>query len=222
MDGSMGSRCRVEGRRFSGNSGCEADRLFEERASSKSSAPRGENIEAGAAGQGRPRGSGIQCRDGAGADGIRVRTASSPRGLGPEGILDADTLACVGCISGPHRRARKIGVQTAPAARFVPVRCSAVSLRPEPVPSARGRCIGCAPGEIPARSLATSTDRLHSENARTPLNKPVPTGLLGVKPTPTTATPTPTTAISCRRRLNRPRRPYLRLQNPKNEGLWSM
>lgn len=47
-------------------------------------------------------------------------------------------------------------------------------------------------------------------------------GLLGVKSTPTTATPTPTTAISCRRRLNRPRRPYLRLQNPKNEGLWSM
>lgn len=123
--------------------------LVEEQAAPRSVALRGENIEAVAAGQKRPRWSGIRCRDGAGADGIRVRTASSPRGLGPEGILDADTLARGIRISGPHRRARKIGVQTAPAARFVPVRCSAVSLRPEPVPSARGWCIGCDPGEIP-------------------------------------------------------------------------
>lgn len=197
--------------------------LVEEQTSPRSSALRGENIEAGAAGQGRPRWSGIRCRDGAGADGIRVRTASSPRGLGPEGILDSDTLARGIRISGPHRRARKIGVQIAPAARFVPARCLAVPLRPKPVPSARRWRIGCDPGGIPARSPAVSTDRLQPENARTPLRtKPVPKGCLGVKPTPTTATPTPTTVISNRRRLNRPRRPYLRLQNPKNEGLWSM
>ena len=120
--------------------------LVEELAAPRSSALRGENIEAGAAGQGRPRRSGIRCRDGAGADGIRLRTASSPRGLGPEGILDSDTLARGSCISGPHRRARKIGVQTAPAVRFVPARCLAVSLRPKPVPSARGWRIGCDPG----------------------------------------------------------------------------
>lgn len=151
--------------------------LVEEQAAPRSVALRGENIVSVAAGQGRPRRSGIRCRDGAGADGIRVRTASSPRGLGPEGILDADTLARGICISGPHRRARKIGVQTAPAARFVPVRCSAVPLQPKPVPSARGWRIGCDPGKIPARSPAASTDRLHPENARIPLRtRPVPKG----------------------------------------------
>lgn len=174
MDGSMGSRCRVEGRRFSGNSGGEVERLFEERASLRCGPLRGvslpeEKNRGRSSGAGGPRRSGIRGRDGAGADGIRVRTASSPRGLGPEGILDADTLARGICISGPHWRARKIGVQTAPAARFVPVRCSAVPLRPKPVPSAQGRCIGCDPGEIPARSPAVLTDRLQSENAQTPL-----------------------------------------------------
>ena len=147
MDGSMGSRCRVEGRRFSGYNGGEVDRLFEERASLRSGPLRGENIEVVAAGQGRPRRSGIRCRDGAGADGIRVRTPSAPRGLGPEGILDSDTLARGIRISGPHRRARKIGVQTAPAVRFVPARYPAVPLRPKPVPSARGWCIGCDLGK---------------------------------------------------------------------------
>ena len=218
-----GSRCRMEGRRFSGNGGCEAERLFEERVSPRSGAPRGENIEAGAAGQGRIRWSGIRCRDGAGADGIRVRTASSPRGLGPEGILDSDTLARGVCISGPQRRARKIGAQTAPAARFVPVRCSAVPLRPKPIPSARGLAhrmrLRGNPGLQP-RSL----DRLSAAGKcpNTPSDETRSEGFWGMKPTPTTATPTPTTAISCRRRLNRPRRPYLRRQNPKNEGLWSM
>lgn len=149
--------------------------LVKEQASPRSSALRGENIEAVAAGQGRPRRSGIRCRDGAGADGARVRTASSPRGLDPEGILDSDTLARGVCISGPHRRARKIGVQTAPAARFVPARCLAVPLRPEPVSSARGWRIGCDPGEIPARRPAASTDHLQPENARIPLRaRPVP------------------------------------------------
>lgn len=38
MDVSMGSRCRVEGRRFSGNSGGEVERLFEEQASLKNRA----------------------------------------------------------------------------------------------------------------------------------------------------------------------------------------
>lgn len=190
--------------------------LVEEQAAPRSVALRGENIVSVAAGQGRPRRSGIRCRDGAGADGIRVRTASSPRGLGPEGILDSDTLARGICISGPHRRARKIGVQTAPAARFVPVRCSAVPLRPEPVPSARGLAHRMRPRGNPCpqpRSLDRSA--AVGECPNTPLTKTRSEGLLGVKPTPTTA-------ISCRRRLNRPRRPYLRLQNPKNEGLWSM
>ena len=152
--------------------------LVEEQAAPRSVALRGENIVSVAAGQGRPRRSGIRCRDGAGADGIRVRTASSPRGLGPEGILDSDTLARGVCISGPHRRARKIGVQTAPAARFVPARCLAVPLRPEPVPSARGWRIGCDLGEIPARNPAVSTDRLHPENAQTFLcPRSIPKGL---------------------------------------------
>ena len=182
MDVSMGSRCRVEGRRFSGNSGGEVERLFEERASLRNRPLRGvllseEKNRGHSSGAGGPRRSGIRCRDGAGADGIRVRTASSPRGLGPEGILDADTLARGVCISGPQRRARKIGVQTAPAARFVPARCLAVPLQPKPVPSARGWRIGCDPGKIPARSPAASTDRLHPENARIPLRtRPVPKG----------------------------------------------
>ena len=197
--------------------------LVEEQAAPRSVALRGENIVSVAAGQGRPRRSGIRCRDGAGADGIRVRTASSPRGLGPEGILDSDTLARGVCISGPQRRARKIGVQTAPAARFVPARCSAVSLRPEPVPSARGLAHRMRPRGNPCpqtRSLDRSSAT--GKCSKIPSKKIRSEGLLGVKSTPTTATPTPTTAISCRRRLNRPRRPYLRLQNPKNEGLWSM
>lgn len=197
--------------------------LVEEQAAPRSVALRGENIVSVAAGQGRPRRSGIRCRDGAGADGIRVRTASSPRGLGPEGILDSDTLARGVCISGPQRRARKIGVQTAPAARFVPARCLAVPLQPKPVPSARGWRIGCDPGKNPCPKPC-SLDRSSASGkcSNTPSDETRSEGLLGVKPTPTTATPTPTTAISCRRRLNRPRRPYLRRQNPKNEGLWSM
>lgn len=44
MDGSMGSRCRVEGRRFSGNSGCEAERLFEERVSLRNRPLRGVSL----------------------------------------------------------------------------------------------------------------------------------------------------------------------------------
>lgn len=166
MDVGMGSRCRVEGRRFSGNSGGEVERLFEEQASLKN---RGRSEEfrspwrknrGRSSGAGGPRRSGIRCRDGAGADGIRVRTASSPRGLGPEGILDSDTLARGICISGPHRRARKIGVQTAPAARFVPARCLAVPLRPKPVPSARGLAHRMRPRENPCpqpRSLDRSS-----------------------------------------------------------------
>lgn len=197
--------------------------LVEEQAALRSVALRGENIVSVATWQGRPRRSGIRCRDGAGADGIRVRTASSPRGLGPEGILDSDTLARGICISGLHRRARKIGVQTAPAARFVPARCLAVPLRPKPILSARGlvhrmrsRGNPCPQNRCLDRSSASG------KCPNTPSDETRSEGVLCVKPTPTTATPTPTTAISCRRRLKRPRRSYLRLQNPKNEGLWSM
>ena len=39
-----GSRCRMEGRRFSGNSGCEAERLFEERASLRNRPLRGVSL----------------------------------------------------------------------------------------------------------------------------------------------------------------------------------
>lgn len=123
--------------------------LVEEQAAPRSVALRGENIVSVAAGQGRPRRSGIRCRDGAGADGIRVRTASSPRGLGPEGILDADTLARGIRISGPHRRARKIGVQTA---------LRSDSFRPDASRYLCGRSRfhppgGCASDATPGRSL---------------------------------------------------------------------
>ena len=197
--------------------------LVEEQAAPRSVALRGENIEVVAAGQGDLDGRGF------GAVTEPVRMVS-------------------GCGRPPHRggSARK-GFWTpirSPAASASPGRtggrgrsASKPSLRPDSFrPDASRYLCGrsrfhppgagasnATPGKsLPAEPLPRPIGCIRKMPEHPSEKDPFRRVLGGVKPTPTTATPTPTTAISCRRRLNRPRRPYLRRQNPKNEGLWSM
>ena len=196
--------------------------LVEEQAAPRSAALRGENIVSVAAGQGDLDGRGF----GAVTEPVRMvsgcgrplhRGGSARKGFWTP-IRSPVAAAFPGRTGGRGRSVSKPPcgpIRSGPiprgtfAAGAGSIRLGlAHRMRPRrnPCPQTRNRDRSSAAGECP----------------NIPPNKTRSDVALGVKSTPTTATPTPTTAISCRRRLNRPRRPYLRLQNPKNEGLWSM
>lgn len=174
--------------------------------------------------EGGASGAGSRCRNGAGADGIRGRTSSFPRSPARDGFLTPIRSSAAVESSNCSGASRKIGVKTAGG-----------SMRPGPT-ARRYLCgrSGCHPPVRGAPRAPWHTEipppAFHPD-AILRCARPVPErsseicssgGVAPPQPTPTTATPTPTTAIFRCGRSNWPRRPYLRLQNPKNEGLWSM
>ena len=84
----------------------------------------------------------FRCRDGAGADGIRVRTSASTAEPGPGRIFDADTLAR--CLWTPNqfRRVEEDRRQNRLRPDAPRPDGSAVSLRPKRMPSARAALPG--------------------------------------------------------------------------------
>lgn len=200
------------------DSGGEAGCLSEERTSPRPVGGIGQGRAARAVEEreGGASGAESRCRNGAGADGIRVRTSFSPRSPARDGFLTpirspaaAESPNCPGA-------SRKIGVKTA---------CG--SMRPGPMALRYlcGRSGYHLPGRHSRDGAESRTPRQHSapmpilrRAVWTPNGMPESRSLGGVappQPTPTGATPTPTTAIFRRGRSNRPRMAYLRLQNPK-------
>ena len=201
------------------DSGGEAGCLSEERTSPRPVGGIGQGRAARAVEEreGGASGAESRCRNGAGADGIRVRTSFSPRSPARDGFLTpirspaaAESPNCLGV-------SRKIGVKTT---------CGLM----RPGPTARRDLCGRSGCHPPVRGAPRAP--WHTEipppafhpDAILRCARPVPErsseicssgGVAPPQPTPTGATPTPTTAIFRRGRSNRRRMAYLRLQNPK-------
>ena len=164
-----GSRCRMEGRRFSGNGGCEAERLFEERASLRSGSLRGVALPEEKTSRREQRGRGEFGGREFGAVTEPVRMVSGcgrPLHRGGSArkefwtpIRSPAASASPGRTGGRGRSVPKPPLRPdsfrPDASRYL---CGRSRFHPP-----GGWRIGCDPGEIPAHRPAVSTDRLQPE-----------------------------------------------------------
>ena len=219
------SRCRVEGRRFSGSVEAKRD------ASPRSVHLRGRLAESGRGGLPalwRNAKEVLRERNlGAVTEPVRMVSGFGrqlpPRSPARDGFLTPIRSPAAPETSTSTGASRKIGGKTA---------CGSVRPGPTALRYLCGRN-GCHPPGRHSRAGAESRDTppAFRRQCRSPGVPPEPPdgtsessslgGVAPLQPTPTGATPTPTTAIAHRWRINRPGKPYLRSRNPKRTRLWS-